>query len=202
MQKKVLFLSCVVAIWATACSPKSEKGKWVEQDKDAFKKECLEAYDKAKPEELELMKHLGISDKADYTQSCECMLRNAEPMYLPQEIIGNQEEQKKVGIKCLGEIVGEKGAWKPKFKDFLKEALNKAVDNVVKEAEEEQKSLMKSLFECSVDKVEKEISPVELMQNYKNLDGTIDKAMQECGAELQVAMEFLKAIVEQNVAVE
>lgn len=198
-KSNILYLAFIGFLFACS-SPKSEKGKWLEKDKEDFKKECMATYDKAKPEEVKMMQQIGIADKADYTQICDCSLQNAEAMFLPEEIKANQKEQENIAAKCLVGVIGEKGAWKATYKDFVKESLLKQTNKVTKEdMSEEEKELIKGLVECSVDKLEKEIAPVETFKNPKALETALNKTLEECGNELHLSVELLKAIMEQNI---
>jgi len=200
-----LCLVIAFALLAVACSPKSEKGKWTEKDKETFKKSCLDEYDKAKEDERKALKALGIGDKADFSQMCDCLLKNAEPMYLPDEINKNKEEQDKLSQKCFGELLGEKGAWKPKFKSMIQGFMEDDAKESFEKASEEEKELYKSFVECTIGKLEKEMDPKEFFNADKKneiLSNAFHKAGEECGIELHLGMELLKAIMSQNIDTE
>lgn len=201
MKKNSILYVALIGTALTCSSPKSEKGKWIEKDKEDFKKECMASYDKAKPEELNIMKQIGIADKADYAKVCDCALKNAEVMFLPEEIKNNEQELGNIATKCLVDFVGEKGAWKPSFKDFLKKAVLKQVEEIAKtqEISEEEKQTYNGLMECAVDKLEKEAAPIDFLKNPQSIDKSLEKTIEECGVELHVGMEVLKAVIEQNL---
>jgi len=200
------FLAITLAVLSVACSPKSEKGKWTEKDKEGFKKSCVDEYDKIKEDERKALSAFGISDKADFSQMCDCLLKNAEPMYLPDEINKNKGEQDKLAQKCFGELLGEKGAWKPKFKSVMQGVMENDAKESFEKASEEEKELYKSFVECAIGKLEKEIDPKDIFFNAdkKNeiLNNAFHKAGEECGAELHLGMELLNAIMSQNVDME
>ncbi len=185
-----------LSLWLFSCGQKSEKGAWSEKDKGDFKKGCLQGYDEKTSKE-EPFKSLGIA-KDDFAKVCDCSIQKLESMYAPQEVINGEkltDNAQKLVDKCFYEnFIGEKGAWKPKFKEML----NKQTEEMtVKKAHsEEEKTVLLTLNQCMIEKMEKEFEIADVMsQTVSSASEAKIKAIAEnCATELKLGMEILGVV--------
>ncbi|WP_448528445.1 hypothetical protein [Raineya sp.] len=195
---KQIFAIVSVAMLLSACGQKSEKGAWSEKDKGDFKKGCLQAYDEKLAKE-EFFKVMGIA-KDDFVKVCDCSIQKLEATYAPQDIIKGDklsDDAQKLMDKCFVEnFVGEKGAWKPKFKEIVSKQMEEMT--VKKAHSDEEKAILQTLGQCMLEKVEKEFEIADVMSNtVSNASmGKIKSIAENCAVELKLGMDILGVVFE------
>ncbi len=177
--------SIIVAFFAMClviCCPKSPlygqksiKGKWTKADKTAFSKEFRkEMSDVIKKDET--FKTFNVTD-AEIAAVSDCCLVKIEAAYSLKDA-GNDKKNKgieKITEECTVSILlGEKGAWSPKFREMMKVEMNKNTDENITAAQQAK------LTECIISKAEKEIAPSELA----NSGEAMAKIGTSCGEEI------------------
>lgn len=197
MMKKTIFpLFCCLML--LACGQKSEKGAWAEKDKADFKKGCLQSYDE-KGSKDEFFKTMGIT-KDEFVKVCDCSIQKLEAMYAPQDIIKGDklsDDAQKLVDKCFMEnFVGEKGAWKPKFKEVVSKQMEELT--VKKAHSDEEKAVLQTLGQCMVEKIEKEFEIADLMS--KSVSQASNEKLkgiaENCAVELKLGMDILGVVFE------
>ncbi len=199
---KNVFTFAISMLVLFSCGQKSEKGAWSEKDKGDFKKGCLQVYDE-KLSKDEGFKAMGIA-KDDFVKVCDCSIQKLESTYAPADIIKGEkisDDAQKLVDKCFYEnFIGEKGAWKPKFKELM----NKQIEELtVKKAHsEEEKAVLQTLMQCMVEKIEKEFEITDLMSQTvsKTNENKLKGIAEGCAVELQLGMEILGVVFEQAAA--
>lgn len=195
---KQIFLIISVAILLVTCGQKSEKGAWSEKDKGDFKKGCLQSYDEKLAKD-EFFKAMGIA-KDDFVKVCDCSIQKLEASYAPADIIKGDkisDDAQKLVDKCfLENFIGEKGAWKPKFKELVNKQMEELT--IKKAHSDEEKAVLQTLMQCMTEKIEKEFEIADVMsQSVSKSSNEKLKAIAEgCAVELKLGMEILGVVFE------
>lgn len=195
---KQIFLIISVAILLVTCGQKSEKGAWSEKDKGDFKKGCLQSYDEKLAKD-EFFKAMGIA-KDDFVKVCDCSIQKLEASYAPADIIKGDkisDDAQKLVDKCfLENFIGEKGAWKPKFKELVNKQMEELT--IKKAHSDEEKAVLQTLMQCMTEKIEKEFEIADVMSNtVSNASmGKIKSIAENCAVELKLGMDILGVVFE------
>ena len=150
---KTVFAGLIALSMMTSCG-KSVKGKWIEKDKKEFTGGCLTAV-RGVIDKDETLKEMKVSD-ADVATICSCELQKIEAQFSGEEAEKAITEIAKMFEECRdATLLGEKGKWKPAFKEYTKKSLVAELgsDNTI------PAKVVTALSECIVGKLEKEFSP-------------------------------------------